>query len=175
MGKTLVFKKLVKYEGSSSGYPVTIRYTPSSNTHIIIHEGGFKNNNFFLKRFTPVLIRTFGEPSISLLGRVPDYLIAILGLTFFLLIQFLLSEIYAILFILISASLIIAMFELIPQLSYTGAYYRDTLCEKCGNEFSCEETKVPETQETSTPHQYTIQVTRYWRCRVRMYKCSKKF
>lgn len=26
--------------------------------------------------------------------------------------------------------------------------------------------KVPEIQETSTPYQYTIQVTRYWKCRV---------
>ena len=175
LGTTLVFKKLVKYEGSSSGYPVTIQYKPSSNTHIITHEGGFKKNDFFPKRFTPVLIRTFGEPFISLLGRVPDYLIAILWVTFLVLIaQFQLSEIYAILSILISATLIVVMFKLIPQLSYAGVYYRDTLCEKCGNEFTCEEAKIPEIQEISTPCEYTIQVTRYWKCGVCGYMNVRK-
>ncbi|WP_162197333.1 hypothetical protein [Methanosarcina sp. 1.H.T.1A.1] len=166
MGQTLEFKKLVKYEGSSSGYPVTIRYTPSSNTHVIISEGAFKKNDFFLKRFTPVLIRTFGEPFISFFGKVPDYLISILYVTFLILIaQFQLSDTHVISLILISVPLIFVVFELISQLSYAGEYYRDILCEKCGNEFSCEETKVPEIQETSTPYQYTIQVTRHWKCR----------
>jgi hypothetical protein len=164
LGKTLVFKKLVKYEGSSSGYPVTIRYTPSSNTHIIIHDGGFKKDNFFLKRFTPILIRSFGEPFISLLGKVPDYLVILVWMMFFFLsVEFGLSESY---FFPIIFFLMIVLPGLTPQLSHAGVYYRNTLCEKCGNEFSCEETKVPEIQEISTPYQYNIQVTRYWKCRV---------
>lgn len=73
---------------------------------------------------------------------------------------------YAISFILILVSLMLVASELVPQLSYAGEYYRNSLCDKCGNEFSCEEMKVPEIQETSTPYQYTIQVTRYWKCRV---------
>ena len=167
MGKTLVFKKLVKYEGSSSGYTVTIQYMPSSNTHIFIHEGGFKKNDFFLKGFSPVLIRTFGEPFISLLGRVPDYLIIIVWfMLLFAIEESGLSELYAILFILILGPLVIVMLGLRSQLSHAGEYYRDVLCVKCGNEFSCEEAKNPEIEETSTPYQYTIQVTRYWKCRL---------
>jgi hypothetical protein len=120
-------KKLIKYE-SGKEYLATIQYMPSSNTHIITHEGNFKKD-FFLKDLAREIIGIFGEPFISAVGKIPLFRLIITWILLFL-VLILISLILE-----WSTSLLVIFFflgilakDLKPQFSYVVEYYRNTKC-----------------------------------------------
>lgn len=44
-------------------------------------------------------------------------------------------------------------------------YYKDTFCNACGKKLACEEIDEPIVKETSGFGNYTLKVTRYWKCK----------
>lgn len=64
------YKKLIKYKPGKD-YIATVQHMHST-THIITYKGDFKER-FFLKDFSPTLIKILGESFISAVGEIPNY------------------------------------------------------------------------------------------------------
>lgn len=143
-----------------------------STTHIITYKGDFKER-FFLKDFSPTLIKILGESFISAVGEIPNYLRVVIWVFLNILLISIVDyctfgKSFLFVFLLLMCGSIIAYLITVPlplQYYYTAEYYRNTICNNCGNEFICHETERPDVREISTPENYTIRITRYWSCR----------
>ena len=146
----------------------------SSDTHIITYKGKFKED-FGLKKFAPHLIEAFGETFLLIAEKIFPILapLILLSLIFMFLgstevvIEDMGSDMWVLFFILIFLIMSVP-FHFISkwsaQFPNVVSYYRDSRCEKCGKDFSCEESRIPDIKERSTPDEYSIQITRYWKC-----------
>lgn len=174
MGNILESKKLVKYK-SGKGYPVTVKYIRSSDTHIITYKGKIKED-FGLKKFAPLLIEAFGETFLLIAEKILPILaplilvsliFAFLGSAEVMIVD-MNSDVGFLSFMLIFLIILVPfcfISLLTPQFSDVVSYYRGSKCETCGKDFSCGEFRIPDIKEISTPDEYSIQITRYWKCR----------
>jgi hypothetical protein len=168
MGTALESKKLVKHE-SDKEYLETVRYIPSSNTHIITHKGNFKKG-FFLKDFAREIIELFGEPFISTIAETPLFILTVIWILLLLVLMLisLILEQSTFLLVLFFFLGILAK-DLKPQFSYIAEYYRNTKCNNCGKEFICLETEKHTGRFQGTGNSLLeVQI-------MQIHKCSKEF
>lgn len=157
-------KKSVKYKSDKEHLEI-VQYIPSSNTHIITHKGNFKKG-FFLKDFAREIIELLGEPFISIVAEIPLFILAIIWMLLFLvlmLISLILKWNPFLLVMFFFIGILIKDFK--PQFFYIAEYYRNTKCNNCRKEFTSLEIEKPDIKEISTPEDFRILVTRYWKCR----------
>lgn len=139
---------------------------PNSDTHIFTYEGGFKKD-FFLKESAPGLVWIFGDTFFLLVERVPFFLTVVSFLSSLIFFDFIeICEGSEWISSLIGLVISVIMIGEIEGYFYGVVdYSRDTKCEKCGEKFAYEEFRKPIIKEVSTPVNYSIEVTRYWRCK----------
>lgn len=131
-----------------------------SNVHIFTGTVEFKKHRF--KSVSLFLINAFDEKTLEMMSKIFVLLCIIiaLGTT----INFLETEASDWFYILgITVSLVPLLLSLCIQ--HALEYHRDTFCRKCGNKLACEETGEPLLKETSNNGDYTLTVTRHWKCR----------
>lgn len=155
--------------GAVVGAASNVVYYPASNTHVITYTGEFKGD-FFLQDLAPSLVKTFGEKRIAAFGEFFSYLFPPVPVLFsFLLVGYLSSSGFPPLgdtFVIFSGAAFGALGILLGgQLSRVADYHRDARCRGCWKPFACVEFEKPEIRELSTPYSYSINVTRYWKCR----------
>ncbi len=61
------------------------------------------------------------------------------------------------------------------NLPATFEYHQDRKCRKCGKYLACEEYKRPEIKEISTPYEYTITETRYYKCKFCGHETTRRY
>jgi len=154
------------FQGSSSN----IEFYSASNMHIVTYRGEYKSD-FFLKRMAPSLVSNFGEEKISASAELFSYMFPPLLVMFsFLFSGFLSSNLgvplwvdtFIVVFGIALGVLAVALGE---QFSRVADYHRDTRCGECCEPFACEEFEKPDVKELSTPHSYSVKITRYWKCK----------
>jgi hypothetical protein len=109
-----------------------------------------------------ILINTFDEKILELTGKV--FLLLCITGALVTTINFLDNETADWLYVLgMIASLVPLIISLFIQ--NVLEYHQDTVCKKCGNKLACEEIGEPVMKETSNFGDYTLTVTRHWKCR----------
>ncbi|MFY1112198.1 MAG: hypothetical protein AB3K77_11030 [Methanosarcinaceae archaeon] len=137
----------------------------------IITYGGEYKSDFFLKRLAPSLVSNFGEESISAASELFSYMFPPLLVMFsFLFSGFLSSNLGVPLWVdtfivVFGIALGVLAVVLGGQFSRITDYHRDARCRECCEPFACEEFEKPDVKELSTPHSYSVKITRYWRCK----------
>lgn len=154
------------FQGSSSN----IEFYSASNMHIVTYRGEYKSD-FFLKRIAPSLVSNFGEERVSASSELFSYMFPPLLVMFsFLFSGFLSSNLgvplwvdtFIVTFGIALGVLSVALGE---QFSRVADYHRDSRCRACCEPFACEEFEKPDVKELSTPHSYSVKITRYWKCK----------
>ena len=159
----------IKYE-SVKDYSAKVQHIPSSNTHVISYKGEFKTG-FFRKKLAPHLLSKFGERSVLIAGKAYPFL----GITAIVLSEVLLVRLISLwtdtpfsleflLIVLVGISVYLP-FIFKYQSSKVSDYLQDVRCERCGRKFACHESRIPDFREISTPVSYSIEITRYWKCK----------
>ncbi len=147
-------------------YVAKVQYTPSSNTHVITHKGEIKD--FLFKRFAPYLVNIFGGTGILICGKTFPFLLPLASAVMLMLFPISRSGNFdwmSCVIIGLMYPVMVLMLKLGNQFSNVAMYYRESKCEKCGEEFACEEFRIPDIKEISTPDNYSFQIIRYWKCR----------
>ncbi|WP_440953915.1 hypothetical protein ACSAZK_09430 [Methanosarcina sp. Mfa9] len=158
----------IKYE-SGKDYSITVQHIPSSNTYIISYKGEFKTG-FFRKKFAPYLLSKFGERSVLIAGKAYPFL-EVMGIFLSSVLSMrLVSLLPDIPFSLGFLFVLIWSFCYLPfyfkyQSSEVSECLHDVQCKRCGRKFACDESRIPDFREISSPVSYSIEITRYWKCR----------
>ena len=130
------------------------------DTYVFTGTVEFKKYRF--KNLSFILINVFDKKLLEIMG-VFFFLLCIIT-SLFTIVNFLgknTSDWFYILGIILSLiPLIISIF-----IQNVLEYYQDTFCKKCGNKLACEEIGEPVMKETSSFGNYTLTVTRHWKCR----------
>ncbi|WP_440953910.1 hypothetical protein ACSAZK_09400 [Methanosarcina sp. Mfa9] len=153
-------------QGSASN----IEFHSASGMHIITYGGEYKSD-FFLKRLAPSLVSNFGEERISAASELFSYMFPPLLVMFsFLFSGFLSSNLGVPLWVdtfivVFGIALGVLAVVLGEQFSRIADYHRDARCRACCEPFACEEFEIPDVKELSTPHSYSVKITRYWKCK----------
>lgn len=130
------------------------------NTYIFTGAVEFKKQRF--KKVSIFLINTFNEKILEIVSNIFFLLCIILALT--TIVSFLVSDVADWVYIL---GMISSLIPLVISLSTQNVleYYQDTFCKECGKKLACEEIGEPVMKETSSFGNYTLTVTRHWKCR----------
>ena len=130
------------------------------NAHIFTGTVEFKKHRF--KSVSLFLINIFDEKIIEIMSKI--FVLLCITIALVTTISFLDNETADWFYILgIMASLVSLIISLFIQ--NVLEYYQDTFCRKCGNKLACEEIGEPVMKETSNFRDYTLTITRHWRCR----------
>lgn len=154
----------------SQGSTLNIEFHSASSMHIITYGGEYKSD-FFLKRLSSSLISNFGEERISAASELFSYMFPPLLVMFsFLFSGFLSSNLGVSLWVdtfIIAFGVALGVLSVVlgEQFSRVADYHRDALCRECCEPFACEEFEKPDVKELSTPHSYSVKITRYWKCK----------
>lgn len=130
------------------------------NTYVFTGAVEFKKYRF--KKFSLFLINTFDEKILEIMSKIFFLLCIIIALV--TIVNFLGNDTADWFYIL---GIILSLVPLIISLCIQNVleYYQDTFCKKCGNKLACEEIGEPVIKETSSFGDYTLTVTRHWKCR----------
>lgn len=130
------------------------------NSHIFTGTVDLKRQRF--KIISLFLIKNFDEKALEIISDIFFLfcIVTVLATT----ISFLENETADLFYIL---GMALAMVPLIISLFVQNVleYYHDTFCRKCGHKLACEEIGEPVINETSNFGNYTLKVTRHWKCR----------
>ncbi|AKB29480.1 hypothetical protein MSSIT_2761 [Methanosarcina siciliae T4/M] len=132
----------------------------SLNAHTFIGTVGLKKHRF--KSVSLFLINAFDEKTLKRMSKV--FILLSITMALGTAINFLKTETPDLLYVLgITTSMVPLIFSLFIQ--HVLEYHRDTFCRKCGKKLACEEVGEPVLKETSDRGDYTLTVTRHWKCR----------
>ncbi len=152
--------------GNLENYLLEKKYCKSNsceqtlNTYVFTGAVEFKKYRF--RKCSHFLINTFDEKVLEITSKVFFLLCIITALV--TTVNFLGNDtkdwfyILGIIFSLVSLIISICVQNVLE-------YYQDTFCKKCGNKLAYEEIGEPIMKETSSFGNYTLTVTRHWKCR----------
>ncbi|AAM06204.1 TPA: hypothetical protein HA338_04340 [Methanosarcina acetivorans] len=130
------------------------------NVHIFTGTVEFKKHRF--KSISLFLINVFDGKALEIMSKI--FILLCITIALGTTINLLETETSDWFYILgITASMVPLIFSLFIQ--HVLEYHRDTFCRKCGKKLACEEIGEPVLKETSDHGDYTLTVTRYWKCR----------
>jgi len=130
------------------------------NVHIFTGTVEFKKHRF--KSVSLFLINAFDEKTLEIMSNI--FVLLCITIALGMTINFLETETSDWFYILgVMASLVSIIISLCIQ--NVLEYYQDTFCRKCGNKLACEEVGEPIMKEKSNFRDYTLTVTRHWRCK----------
>lgn len=139
------------------------RYTFTSKGEIKIYR--FES---VIRCFSRYLISIFGEKKLEIIKTIIYFLIVAPCLVIFYLMYLIFTdsviERYEPTLTMVFFMGIISFF-LAQGVAKVIEYHRDLLCRFCGKRFACEEIKEPTINEISTDNEYTVTVTRHWKCK----------
>ncbi len=129
------------------------------NVHIFTGTVEFKKHRF--KSVSLFLINAFDEKTLEIMSKI--FVLLCITIALGTTINFLETETSDWFYILdVMASLVSIIISLCIQ--NVLEYHKDTFCRKCGNKLACEEIGEPIMKEKSNFGDYTLTVTRHWRC-----------
>ncbi|MDM7918628.1 MAG: hypothetical protein QUS12_05620 [Methanosarcina sp.] len=130
------------------------------NTYIFTGAVEFKKHRF--KKASIFLINVFNEKALEVMNKIFFLLCIIISLI--TIANFSGNDSSDWFYIL---GIISSLIPLIISLSIQNAleYHHDTFCKKCGKKLACEEIGDPVMKETSSYGDYSLTVTRHWKCR----------
>lgn len=130
------------------------------NTYIFTGAVEYKKDRF--KKVSLFLINIFDEKALEIMSKMFFLFCVIISL---ITIVNILSNGYGDWFYI--TGIVFSVISLIISLFIQNVleYYHDTFCKKCGKKLACEETGEPVMKETSSYGEYTLIVTRHWKCR----------
>lgn len=130
------------------------------NTYIFTGAVEFKKHRF--KKVSLFLINVFDEKVLEIMSKIFFLLCIVISLV--TIVNFLYNGISDWFYIL---GIIFSLIPLIISLRIQNVleYYKDTFCKECGKKLACEEIGEPVMKETSSSGNYTLTVTRHWKCR----------
>lgn len=114
------------------------------------------------KKISLFLINTFNVKILEIISKIFFILCILIALvTTFSFLENETSDWYYIL------GMVLSLIPLILSLYIENVleHYQDTFCKKCGGELACEEISEPVMKETSSFGDYTLTITRHWRCK----------
>jgi hypothetical protein len=134
------------------------------NTYIFTGAVEFKKHRF--KKASIFLINVFNEKALEVMNKIFFLLCIIISLIISLITiaNFSGNDSSDWFYIL---GIISSLIPLIISLSIQNAleYHHDSFCKKCGKKLACEEIGDPVMKETSSYGDYSLTVTRHWKCR----------
>jgi DNA-directed RNA polymerase subunit RPC12/RpoP len=130
------------------------------NTYIFTGAVEFKKHRF--KKVSFFLINIFDEKALEIMSKIFFFFCIIISLV--TVVNFLGNNATDWFYIL---GIIFSLIPLIISLCIQNVleYYHDTFCKECGKKLACEEIGEPLMKETSSFGEYTLTVTRQWKCR----------
>jgi hypothetical protein len=140
-------------------------HTKNSCEHVLdtyIFSGAVELKKYRFKKLSLFLINNFNEKVLEITSKV--FFLLCIVITLVTTVYFVGNGISDWLYVL---GLTLSLFPLIISLFIHNVleYYHDTFCKKCGNKLACEEIGEPVIKETSNFGDYTLTITRHWKCR----------
>ena len=130
------------------------------NTYVFTGVVEFKKHRF--KKVSLFLINIFDEKVLEIMSKIFFLLCIVISLV--TIVIFLYRGISDWIYILgIISSLVPLIISL--RIQSVLEYYQDTFCKECGKKLAYEEIGEPVMKETSSFGNYTLTVTRHWKCR----------
>ena len=153
-----------KSENQKRYEDICYKLNPEDDTLTIEYSDDFKYNPKIMKK-APGLINKYGEKELD--KRAGLYAISVLFALYLIFLPCILfgKDFGLFLGFLLTIVVVTRLVILSEEYTDTVKYYRDSRCKKCGKDFALEEFREPKIEEISTVENYTITVTRYWKCK----------